>query len=670
MQALPLAWDGYAILEDRCIRDCSNHFADMANLDIQHLQDADLLQLCNISEEEWQGIAGRVELNGSSRVRLRFGERAYEALLFQMNSTVANVSFGLLLRDCRPVQDDASFLELFKAVHSSTPDALMITDGEGCILHVNAAFERLTGYELKDAVGHTASLLRSHQHDDAFYDAMWEKLRLQGSWDGSIWNRRKDGETIPCHLHVVSHCDSKGNLLFYTAVLTNLADLAKSKEVLSQVLLFDPLTQLESRSGFLVHLNRKMQEMDFLKESLAVLAIDLSNFRRINTTYGHLGGDFLLKEFSQRLRDVSHQGLIFARLGSDEFLALSHQHDAELQLGVVFEVIQRLLKTPVLLNDEAIYLAVTMGVAIARKGNSAEGLVKQADAALYQAKEVKSPYVVYDGHLQEQAMRDLVLSKKLKLAIERGELEVFYQPKIDLATGRIQGMEALSRWRDENGKFIPPNIFIPLAEKNGLINRLFQVVVAKAIRDMGNHFLPLQHDLTVSINLSAHQFEIENLVQEITCQVDLEGLPHGHFEFEVTESVFIDNMEMTRHTLLQFKDEGYQLSLDDFGTGFSSLTYLNHLPFDTLKIDKSFVDPVPLEDRANAMTRSIVNLAHAINLRCVAEGVENQEQLEFLRLLGCDYCQGFYFSPPVDRTRFIALLEKQAQMVNAGERFI
>ncbi len=188
MQALPLAWDGYAILEDRCIRDCSNQFADMANLDIQHLQDADLLQLCNISEEEWQDIAGRVELNGSSRVRLRFGERAYEALLFQMNSTVANVSFGLLLRDCRPVQDDASFLEFFKAVHSSTPDALMITDGEGCILHVNAAFERLTGYELKDAVGHTASLLRSHQHDDAFYDAMWEKLRLQGSWDGSVFS--------------------------------------------------------------------------------------------------------------------------------------------------------------------------------------------------------------------------------------------------------------------------------------------------------------------------------------------------------------------------------------------------------------------------------------------------------------------------------------------------
>jgi EAL domain-containing protein (putative c-di-GMP-specific phosphodiesterase class I) len=286
-------------------------------------------------------------------------------------------------------------------------------------------------------------------------------------------------------------------------------------------------------------------------------------------------------------------------------------------------------------------------------------LVKQADIALHQAKQQKTPYIVFDGKMQKQAMQDLTLSKKLKIAIESNIIDVFYQPKIDLYTKKIVGMEALARWKDEQGKFIPPGVFIPLAEKNGLINHLFQIIVAKTIKDMARIFLPIQPQIMVSINLSAHQFEIQDLVQEITCRVDHENIPRERFEFEVTESVFIANMEKTRATLQQFKQEGFQLSLDDFGTGFSSLTYLNYLPFDTLKIDKSFVDPVPQDSRMNALTRSIINLSHAINLHCVAEGVESKDQMEFLAELGCDFCQGYFYSPPVHRDAFEQLLRKQ-----------
>lgn len=549
-------------------------------------------------------------------------------------------------------------LALLQQAFSGCREAVMITNLQGDIEGVNPAFTEITGYCAEDILGKNPRFLKGNHHDLKFYETLWKTLMQTGSWEGQIWNRVKQGEVLPFHLHISQLLGCDGQPHHYLGILSPFSD-GKLAIDSRQFSAFDQLTHLESRGGFLTRLSHSLEDFIWKSHSLGVVALDIANFKKINNTFGHLAGDTFLEVFAQRMREKESDQFHFARLGGDEFLIGVRQNNPEIQLQPLFDLIASIVREPISVQDEPIYLSVFMGVAIAEPDMNPEMLVKQADTALHQAKQQKTPYVVFDGKMQRQAMQDLTLSKKLKFALESSIIDVFYQPKVDLKTGRIRGMEALARWKDEQGIFIPPGIFVPLAEKNGLINHLFQIIVSKTVKDMAKLFLPVQRDLLVSINLSAHQFEITDLVQEITCRVDHERIPREAFEFEVTESVFIANMEKTRATLQQFKQEGFQLSLDDFGTGFSSLTYLNYLPFDTLKIDKSFVDPVPLDLRMNAMTKSIINLSHAINLHCVAEGVESKAQLEFLTGLGCDYCQGYYFSPPVDRNAFLAMIQKQ-----------
>lgn len=567
---------------------------------------------------------------------------------------------GIFFQETNSMKD-MSVDSLATAIFEAAREAMIITDAKANILRVNHAFERMTGYTAEEVVGKNPRILKSSQQDAQFFRDLWMSIRNNGFWEGEIWNQKKHGEIFPCHLRISVSNPSNEHDFRYIGVFTDLAAIAKSEEVLTQISLFDPLTQLESRAGLLLRLTHQHLITDFEKQSIAVIAMDIGNFKGINNSYGHVAGDQLLKAFAKRLLDDLDGNTHFARLGSDEFLAFTVQNTPEIQLQAFFEKIARAVRAPFIIGEESVFLSITVGIVIADNSSVPEALIKQADTALHEAKKDKAPYKIYDSRLQSQAMSDLLLSKRLKIAIENHIIDVYYQPKINLSTGLIHGMEALARWKDEQGKFIPPIVFIPLAEKNGLINHLFQVIVSKTVKDMAHLFLPIQPDLMVSINLSSHQFEVENLVQEITCRVDHEHIAREHFEFEVTESVFINNMEATRHILEEFKSEGFQLSLDDFGTGFSSLTYLNNLPFDTLKIDKSFVDPVPTELRSNAMTQSIVNLAHSINLRCVAEGVESQEQLDFLRLLKCDFFQGYLFSPPVDRSHFVEMLKTQRE---------
>jgi|GEM_PF-2858139 len=549
------------------------------------------------------------------------------------------------------------FLTWYASIFGTSPEAVTVTDPQGNILYVNSAFEQLTGYMSVEVIGKNPRILKSNHHDSDFYKDMWLILLEQGEWEGEIWSRTKEGSVRPCRLRIAALRDPQGVAIYYVGSYSLMLD--GSGENPNTPNLFDPLTRLDNRDGFLWYLGRKLEQIDLEKQSLAVVALNVVNFRGINNSFGHSSGDLVLKQIAERLQTLDSEHFHCARLGNDEFLVMIEQDSFEIQLQPTFESFIALFKPSMRIKGETVFIAATLGVAIAEKGASPESLLKEADSALHQAKIAKTPYVIYDGKMQNQAIKDLTLSKKLKLAIENNLIEVFYQPKIEISTGRISGMEALARWRDEQGKFIPPVVFIPLAEKNGLINHLFQVIVAKTIKDMSKVFLPEQPNLMVSINLSAHQFALEHLVQEIVCRIDHERISREHFEFEVTESVFIANMEFVRQVLLQFKQEGFQLALDDFGTGFSSLTYLNHLPFDTLKIDKSFVDPVPHDLRMNALTRSIVELSHSIDLCCVAEGVESVEQLEFLRSLGCDYFQGYLFSPPVDSQHFLALLKAQ-----------
>lgn len=554
-----------------------------------------------------------------------------------------------LRRQSSTVKTPESVLKWFLG----SKEGAFLLNENGFFTAINQGFEAITGYPATALLGKQLSLLQSSHHEQSFYQQIWQTLQDSGEWEGQIWLKLFSNNDGLFRIHLSRQSQTNG----FLGIIQPIAESYTSRS--TDALEMDNVTHIESRHGFLFRLEHNLEEFDWNSHSIAIVAVDIANFKKINSSFGHLAGDTFLELFATRLLEHESEEHHFARLGGDEFLVEIRQKCPVIQLQPFFDIMTSIVKNPIQIHDESLFLSLFMGVAIAEPELNAEMLVKQADIALHQAKQQKTPYIVFDGKMQKQAMQDLTLSKKLKVAIESSIIDVFYQPKIDLSSKKIVGMEALARWKDEQGKFIPPGVFIPLAEKNGLINHLFQIIVAKTIKDMARIFLPIQPQIMVSINLSAHQFEIQDLVQEITCRVDHENIPRERFEFEVTESVFIANMEKTRATLQQFKQEGFQLSLDDFGTGFSSLTYLNYLPFDTLKIDKSFVDPVPLDPRMNALTRSIINLSHAINLHCVAEGVETKDQMEFLAELGCDFCQGYFYSPPVHRDAFEQLLRKQ-----------
>ncbi|MCC6134541.1 MAG: EAL domain-containing protein [Gammaproteobacteria bacterium] len=548
-------------------------------------------------------------------------------------------------------------------VFENTREGITITDADERILRVNRAFCELTGYTEEEVQGQTPRLLRSGRQSPAFYAALWASLRDTGHWQGEVWNRRKNGEVYPELLSISAVRNAAGVVTHYVGVFADLSLIKASEERLDYLAHHDLLTGLPNRLLLSARLQHSIDVAHRDGGTLALLVLDLDRFKDVNDSYGHSAGDTLLQQVAERLTNRLRGADTVTRLGGDEFAVLledlAQPQDAA---RVAMDIIGILSEPWRLANDAEVRLGASLGISLfPEHGRTAEDLLQQADAALYQAKsEGRGRFQYFSADLTQAARQRLELEARLRRAISEGQLRVYYQPQVDIPSGRIVGAEALVRWQDPKRGLIPPGHFIRVAEETGLISLIGEWVLretcrqGKAWRDAG---LP---PLTLAVNLSAHQLHHGDLTAIVLQILNDTGFPAEWLELELTESALMQREAGAVTILERLRGLGLHLAMDDFGTGYSSLAYLRRFPLDVLKIDKSFVDDLPYQREAMEIAATIIAMGHTLGLKVLAEGVETPEQLAFLQLRGCDRYQGYLTSPPVPAEAFVALLTQMA----------
>jgi diguanylate cyclase (GGDEF)-like protein/PAS domain S-box-containing protein len=543
-------------------------------------------------------------------------------------------------------------------------EAMVITDIQSVILRINKAFSESTGYSEEEIVGRKISLLKSGRHDKAFYAAMWNSLLAVGSWQGEIWDRRKNGEIYPKWLSITAVKDGDYTISHYVATHTDISERKAADEKIQQLAFYDPLTELPNRRLLEERLKHgiNMERRD--GRQLALLMLDLDKFKAVNDSLGHLAGDELLQQVAERITARLREVDLVARLGGDEFVVLLEDiANPEDAARVAEEIIADLTKPFCLTLSDNIRIGASIGISLYPKhGINAEALMDHADAALYQAKDAgRGTFAYFSEELTLAAQKRIALESRLRRALEQLELRVFFQPQMDMVSGRIVGAEALVRWQDPVDGLIPPLRFIPIAEESNLIVEIGSWVLREACRQGRQWLDEGLPPLTIAVNVSPQQFHRGDICALAATVLKETGFPAKLLELEITESGLMDNMDNTAVILNNLRAQGIRLAVDDFGTGFSSLGYLKHFPLDVLKIDKSFIDDIPFHKDDMEIASTIVAMGHVLGFKVLAEGVETSEQLAFLQSKGCDSYQGFIKSEALPMHEFAELLRNQQQ---------
>ena len=544
-------------------------------------------------------------------------------------------------------------------------DAMLVTDANKVILKVNQAFTRITGYSAEEAIGQTPHMLSSGRHDEAFFAEMWDSINRDGVWQGEIWNRRKNGEIYPEWLIITASKESydlSKQIKNYVASFSDISSRKAAEEEIKQLAFYDPLTHLPNRRLLQERLKHCIEMARRDGKRLALLMLDLDHFKAVNDSLGHLAGDELLQQVAARilarLRDVD----MLARLGGDEFVILMKDlAHSEAAARVANEIISVLSETFQLADNNDAQIGISIGISLHPEHGDDYGILMScADAALYQAKEQGRGCYAYFSEDQTHAARErIALETRLRRAIKQGELRVFYQPQVDIASGLIVGAEALVRWLDPKEGLISPLRFIPIAEETGLILEIGEWVLRETCRQ-GRLWLDTGlPPLTLAVNVSPRQFRRSDISVLVAMVLSETGFPAEYLELELTESGLMENLDNVTELLHMLRSQGIRLAIDDFGTGFSSLAYLKHFPLNVLKIDKRFIDDIPHLQDDMEITATIIAMGHILGFKVLAEGVETPEQLAFLQEKGCDIYQGFLKSPAVTAEAFAELLGAQ-----------
>ncbi len=540
-------------------------------------------------------------------------------------------------------------LMLAAKVFDNSIEGISITDTRGVMEMVNPAFTQITGYTAAEAIGRNPRILKSKHHTPEFYKEMWNSLKRNGQWSGEIWNRRKNGEAYPEWLNISAIYDNNGTTTHYVGVFHDITEIKKNQEAIQYQAHHDALTGLPNRTLFQDRLLMALNHAQRHHQKVAVLFLDLDNFKNVNDSLGHACGDLLLKEIASRLALTVREEDSIARLGGDEFTVILAEAGT-LEVEGVARIAKRIIdeiNMPIMLQDHELFVGASIGISIyPDDGTDPAILTKCADMAMYRAKEHgRNNFQFFTPGLEAKALQRMSLETEFRKALDQKELTVHYQPKVSLESGAICGFEALVRWKRLDGCMVAPSDFIPLAEETGLIVPLGEFVLDAACAQL-RQWLDCGHGgLTMAVNISARQFWFNDLPETILSVVERHGVAPGSIELELTESLLMHNVDKAITTLRHLKEMGFRLALDDFGTGYSSLYYLKRFPIDLLKIDRSFVMDIPDNSDDMAIAESIVSLARSMKLTVTAEGVETAAQLAFLKQVGCDNFQGYLFSP-------------------------
>lgn len=546
--------------------------------------------------------------------------------------------------------------EKFQSLVESSSDWIWEIDADGAYVYASPKVKDLLGYEPHEVIGKTPLDFMPPEEQlrigRFFEDAVREKKPFVGVENSNL---HKDGHLVILETSGVPFFDKAGALCGYRGVDRDITERKRYESQIERQANYDELTGLANRNLFMDRLKQAQAYAHRHESGLAVLFIDLDNFKHINDSLGHDSGDLLLTQVASRLSDSVNEGDTVTRQGGDEFvLILSEEGDAQ----TVSQNILKAMSTPFDINGRELRITCSIGIACYPKdGEDQQTLLKNADAAMYRAKELgRNNAQYYTAGMNIKAMERLELENGLYHALARNEFLLHYQPQVDLRTGEIVGMEALVRWQHPERGLVSPAIFIPVAEDSGLIVPLGEWVLRTACAQNKAWQLAGHKPISVAVNLSARQFRQPGLVEKVADILKETELDPTCLELELTESLVMQDVEKTIATLSRLKVMGVKLSIDDFGTGYSSLSYLKRFPIDTLKIDQSFVRDITTDPDDAAIARSIISMAHDMQLRVIAEGVETEAQKSFLSLRRCDEIQGYLFSKPVPAVEFEKLL--------------
>ncbi|MYM90372.1 EAL domain-containing protein [Rugamonas sp. FT82W] len=558
------------------------------------------------------------------------------------------------------------FMRLSSQVFEATQDAIVVTDRDGRIVATNPAFTGISGYSADEVVGQSVALLHAGEPDAKSFELMAQSIVKTGHWSGEVLARRKSGDTYPGLLSVSVVKDEQGHVINHVAVFMDLTERKAEQHLIDFLSNHDALTGLPNR---LLARQRFEQTLATAKREhrcVAVMCLDLDRFKSINDSYGHDVGDKALQVVSKFLNETVREGDIVTRQGGDEFQIIVPD---DVQLGATMALAQKILaglRRELVIDGQQIMVTSSIGIAVSlTDGDSFDELVRNGDTALFRAKEIgRDNYAFFTERMDAEIRDKLAIQGQLRGAIARDEFEVHYQPQMCLKTGAMLGAEALLRWDNAVLGKVPPNRFIPLAEEYGLVNSIGEWVLESVCAQIKVWHDQGLGDIKVSVNLAAGQFANDATVPYVESTLRKFGIAPEYLGLEITEGTVMGDPDKAVAALRRLKDIGVSISLDDFGTGYSSLSYLKRFPIDVLKIDKSFVDDVTTNANDAAIALSVISLAHNLNMRVIAEGVETREQVQFLTERGCDEMQGYFFSRPLNGEAFTALLREHRNLLD------
>ena len=602
-----------------------------------------------VRDLEWEArtrSGGRRHLLGSVE-RVRLGD---ESCLLMVGQDITE-----------RVRIETEMSKLSRALEQ-TADAIMITDAHGRIEYVNPAFERTTGFDRREVTGNSPTLLKSGRHGAEFYAELWRTI-LHGEVFSEVFiNRRKDGSLFYEEKTITPLTDELGRITHFIASGKDISERMQVQERLQYLAHHDTLTELPNRALLMDRLKQALARARWHRRLVGVLFIDLDRFKVINDTLGHDAGDRLLQTLGERFRSAVRERDTVARLGGDEFAILLDEIASVNDIAGVAKKVLAALAPPFVVDGRELFVTASIGVALyPNDGEDSSTLLKHADIAMYRAKDLgRNNYQFYSSEMSAKAFERLTLESSLRRALAREEFLLHYQPQIDVASGRVTGVEALLRWQHPELGLVLPNDFVPLLEETGLIVPVGEWVLRTAAQQACAWAAAGFADLVVGVNISGRQFNTAGFAQAVSRILSETGACGGNLEFEITEGVVMHDSPESLARLEALNGLGVRLAIDDFGTGYSSLSYLKRFPIDTLKIDGSFVRDVTHDPDDASIVTAILAMARGLKLRVVAECVETAAQFEFLRARGCDAVQGFLVNPALAPAAFDEALRDRA----------
>lgn len=566
---------------------------------------------------------------------------------------------GALRELASAIQDRETRLQIWARILEESREAIFITDADTRILLVNRAFTKITGYAPEEVIGKLPSILSSGRHDREFYGALWASLNQTGHWQGEIWDRTREGRIYPQWASITAVAEKQGKVSHYIAIFSDLSEHKATQEYIHFLAYHDPLTELPNRALLGDRLAMAISLAQREGCLMAVVVLGLDRFKNINDSLGPTVGDELLRGLALRLKASLRESDTVSRFGGDTFTILLNRVQRVEDVAVVVDNLMQAITLPFSIHGRELRVTASVGISVyPDDALDPDGLLKDADSAMYYAKQRgRNNYQFFKPQMNERALERLSLENDMRGALDRGELQLYYQPQLDLRTGELIGVEALIRWLRpaENGELtlVPPKDFIPLAEETGLILPIGDWVLLEAIRQQQVWLAAGLPRVTIAVNISAVQFRQSGIEAFLLQTAQDQMILPGSIELELTESIVMEDPERVGAILGAIKRAGYRLAIDDFGTGYSSLSYLKRFPLDKLKIDASFVLDIAHDSADLAIVHAVVSLGHSLGLRVLAEGVEGPQELSLLQGMGCDEAQGYHYCRPVPGADFL-----------------